>query len=164
MKHLFGTIFKIVLVCALMASFASCVNPSKIRVLSKKIVSVSPVGLKSVKGVASVQVENGSAEFTVTDCNGTIYRNGKSLGTFTVDEVTIAAKCTETYQVTGYLTLASGTSILEVVALAGSFNISEFTVDISAKLKPKGAPSKTISFENVPVTELNTFLKNTATE
>lgn len=151
---------KFALVVALMVVAASCVDINDIEITSFKINSVIPKGLKSVSGTVSVGVNNGTKGFTISDIEGTIYRNGTDIGTFTADPVTVEAKTSATYKVTGVLNLNSNISVLEILALAADFNAEEFTVSVSAKFDVKGGVSKRVELEKVPVKKVLSRVKS----
>ncbi len=158
MKAHFRYFLKITIALALLMPVIACVNYKKVKLTSVSIGSVSPSGLKSVDGTVKIGIENNSCEFTIQDIQGTVYRSGTEIGTFTADDVTVATG-SATYTVGGNLSINSNISIIEIISIAAKFKIDDFTMDLTLKVKPKGGAAVKVSRENIAVSDLINTLK-----
>lgn len=145
---------RIAILAAVLASTAGCVNFSKLKVSSFHIDSVTPSGLRSVAGTASVTVDNPSREFAIYDVAGTVDYDGRILGSFTIDPVTVRARTEATYTLDGDMTLDRSVSIMGILSFADGMDFDRMTVDVSLMVKAKGGAPKKIRMDDVPVKQI----------
>lgn len=149
-----------VIALAIFMTMASgCVDVRKLDVTSVKVNSVSPEGFRAVKGSATVGISNKSGGFQVYDIEGTVRRGTQDLGRFAVEPVTVLARTEGQYPVKGRLSLSDNVSALELLSLIPKFNASEYKVDLSFKVKPKGGAAKKMKFEDIPAEQLIRMLR-----
>ncbi len=152
-------IFNLVLLAVSLAVLSSCISLDDINITSAKISSITPTGLKSVKGTATVGVNNETSEFTLSEISGTVYKDGTTIGTFTADDVTVLGKTNADYTVSGRFALSNSISILEVISIATNLKLDDLSADLTFKIKPKGSVGKTVELEQVPVKQLISAVK-----
>lgn len=131
-------------------SLSGCVDYKNLKITSFKIDNITPEGLRSVSGTASVGVDNPSAGFSIYNVAGTVKRGGKDFGTFTAEPVKVEPKSSMVYNVSGTMSLASQVSILEVLSTVTSLKVDDFTVDVSCTVKPRGGAAKKIELRGIP--------------
>ena len=79
---------------AAVVSLAGCVNFNRLELTAFHVDSVTPAGFRSVTGVATATVDNRSVGFTVYDIGGTVRHEGRELGNFSVEPVTVRVTVT----------------------------------------------------------------------
>ena len=147
-KTLFAALTAILCLC-----LAGCRDISGIKVTSCKMTSISPSGLRSLDGVVTVGIHNPTTGFQVTQTSGKVYHKGNELVDFTVDDFEVNAKSDKEYDISGHASLASGASLLTVLALARDLKTEEYTVDIATVVKAKGL-NKTIKRSGIPLNRI----------
>lgn len=147
-----GRIFAVaLLLAAALFSISGCVNFSKVKVGDVVITRVNPKGMRSMELTLEAKVDNGSSEFSLSEIEGTVYYDGNSVCTFTMDDVTVLRRTVDTYSVNGKVTLEQGISMFSLVPLLKSFDPSVCKADIDLKVKPKGTSGRKISLKDVPL-------------
>lgn len=139
------------LLAAALLSISGCVDFSKVKVGDVVITRVNPKGMRSMDLTLEAKVDNGSSEFSLSEIEGTVYYDGNSVCTFTVDDVTVLRKTSDTYSVNGNVTLGQGMSMLSLVPLLRSFDASACKADISLKVKPKGTSGRKLELKDIPL-------------
>lgn len=134
-----------------------CSKIKQIDITSYRLEKISPLGLNSIDAILSVGIHNPANEFTVTDGTIVIYRLGNPLGTVTIRPVVVEGRVDGQYPVSGNLTLAPGVGILNVLSLSRNFDEEEYSLDLFARVKLKGAPKVKIDKKNIPLTRFNKF-------
>lgn len=133
----------------------SCANRlERIELVSCELGSISMTSLHSAKGTLNLEIRNPAMKFTVSDIEGTLYFEGREMAQYSADPVTIRAHRTETYPVECEITLSSSFSLGMLMSMAGSFDPSKITADISARAGMKAGPSKKIERKGVPLKKL----------
>ena len=126
-----------ILALPLLASCGSSVY-KKIDICSYDVRYVVPTSARSADMLLNVEIENRTVGFTVTDLKGTIRKDGKDLVTFKADDLVIHGKTTETYRLPVQAELCEDVSLLQVLVLAGTGNLSGLTADIEARASKAG--------------------------
>lgn len=150
----------IIVLAAVALCLGGCAKPSDIKITSADIVSLSPSGLKSVRGSFSIGIHNPTFKFRVCDVKGRVYHKGKPLADVSADDFEVNGKSDEKYGIEGRAVLCQGVSLLSVLSLARDLNPDDYTLDISAEIKAKGL-RKHIERNNVP---LSALLNETGTQ
>lgn len=136
-----------------MIVMAGCGKIEEISITSFDIVSFTPAGLRGVNGVVAIGVHNPTFGFKVMDIAGTIYHNGKEMADFTADDFEVNRKSDDTYKIPGSVTLSTGVSLFTVLGLVNDLDPSDYSMDITARVKAKGV-SKDISRTGVPLSSM----------
>ena len=139
-----------------------CLNLKEFKILSFKAEQIVPQGFKSLKGVATVEYSNPSSAFDVYDIEGAVRCKGTLFGTFTVDPVSVQGRGNSSCTVSGVFSITSPvSSVLQVLSmLTGGFDVNDYTIDIRAKVKPKGGTARTVGLENVPAGKVAAVIKS----
>lgn len=127
----------------------------KLAIKSYSIDSAWPSSLRSVKGKATITVDNTGDWRSVSAINATVYRNSSTFANGTCSNVTFV-KGTGSYTLTGLVTLAEGVTIWQAIGAALSFRPSEYTVDVYATMLHGDGSTEQIEKKAIPVTK---FLK-----
>lgn len=144
---------------AALALLSGCINQKNITVTSFNIDSIKPTGLRSVNGSAKVGVKNAGQEFTVYDITGTVKRKGADFGSFAIDPVTVAGKSEQTYKVSGSASLVSALSVASAISAVLTWDVEDYTIDISCKIKPRGGAARPIVLKDIPASKIAGRLK-----
>ena len=147
-----GRIIAIISAIFLLFAISGC-NYKKlkeIRATSWSLESVSLRGLRSLQANLALELENPSMKVTLKDIKGVIYYEGEPFINYTMDPLTLAAKCTQIYHCTCILELDQSKSLMDVLTTLPNLSTEKMTTDISARAKVKGI-SKSFAFKNVPV-------------
>ncbi|MDE5890807.1 MAG: hypothetical protein K2H10_07320, partial [Bacteroidales bacterium] len=131
-------------------SLSGCVDYKNLKITSFSIDQLTPSGLRSLSGTASVGVDNPSAEFSIYNIEGTIRRGGVEFGTFSANPVTVAGKSSSVCKVSGTMSLSPSVPIFEVLSIAASMSVDDFTVSVSCTVKPRGGAAKKVNLSDVP--------------
>ena len=142
---------KIILVLLIIFSTGCNFNKfKKIRATGWSLESVSLRGLRSLQADLALELENPASKVTLTDIAGILYLSGEPYIHYTVEPISLSAKCTKTYSCSCTLDLDPSKNILDVLASLPELKTENLTTDISAKANVKGF-KKSFSFKNVPV-------------
>lgn len=116
------------------------------------ISSVSPQGLRSVKGFAWVDVTNAAKGLKVSNVKGVVYKNGKPFVNGTANNFSVPSgkkRCS----INGSASLCEGVSLWSVLSLL-SFDAKDFSVDVSMTVTTADGKSKSITKKKVPLSKL----------
>jgi len=103
---------------------------SGLSVRSHKINSAYPTSLRSVRGKATVTVQNSGSARSFKDITAVIYRRGEPFFNGTCSDIN-AGKGTASYTLIGNVSLVEGKSVWDAIGAALSFRASEYTADVS---------------------------------
>lgn len=162
MKNIFKKRFFVIAAVSMLLMMTGCLNLKEFKILSFKAEQIVPQGFKSIRGVATVEYSNPSVDFDVFDIEGAVYCQGSLFGRFTVDPVSIKGRGTSSCTVSGVFTITSPlSSVIQVLSmLTGGFNVNDYTIDINAKVKPKGGVVKAVGLKDVPVSKVTGVIKS----
>ena len=133
---------------------SGCGKIEDIRITSARLVQITPSGLRGVKAIVEVGVDNPSMTFTVSDISGTVYYKGARYVDFEAAEpIVVKKKTSELHTVEVDGRVSDGVSLLSVLSLARNFDMNQVSVDIEASVKAKGIKKK-ISLKQVPLNKL----------
>ncbi|MGM9747444.1 MAG: hypothetical protein ACI3ZN_01470 [Candidatus Cryptobacteroides sp.] len=145
-----GRIFAVaLLLAAALLSISGCVDFSRVKVGDVVVTRINPKGMRSIDLTLEAKVDNGSREFSLSEIEGIVYYDGAPVCSFTMDDVTVLRKTSDTYSVNGNVTLGQGMSMLSLLPLLRSFDSSACKADISLKVKPKGTAGRKITLKDV---------------
>ena len=114
--------------------------------------SAWPASFRSVRGKATIKVNNSGESRDVSGITAKVYRNGALFAEGECSDVSFA-KGQASYQLTGTVTLADGVSVWQAIGAALSFRPSEYTVDVYALMVHEDGSREQISRIGVPVTK-----------
>ena len=159
MKIKANIIFPLMLLATMVLS-GGCSRLSQVRPTSFALDSMSPRGLRSLSLDASVGVHNPASQIVLSEIFAEVTVSGKVIGNVAVDPVILAARTDSTYKIKADVTLAEGTSLMTLLAVAGKkSSLDDATADISAKVKVRGAAARKIRLKDIPLNELLQILK-----
>ena len=152
--------YRLISIAFMVLLLGSCAKVKQVGVTSLELDSVTPRGLRALTLTMYVGVHNPVNEITLSEISGEAVVSGKVIGNVAMAPVVLTARKDSSYTVKADLTLAEGVSVFEVLALAKDRSaIENGTVNVYAKAKLKGGPSKKIKMEDVPLKKLLEFLK-----
>lgn len=128
----------------------SCVNVNRIDVNSIRIGNIVPHGFRSLDGTFYAEISNSACEFSVYDVNGCIRRGDSELGRFTLDPVTISGRSSGEVEIGWHISAGSSFSVMDLMTMMGSFNLSDFRMDIYFTVRPRGGIAKKMKFKDIP--------------
>lgn len=146
--------------CALACSDMKGIRDIKLS--SYEITGCHLDGLRSVVIDVNLGIDNPAGEFTLEDISGNIYHKDKLFAVFSSADLSVGKKCNNVYPVSLKATLDSGVSLMDVLSLAGSFDLAGMSMDLSdffvdaratAKLR-KGRIIRQVALEKTAVTSL----------
>ncbi|MBQ3882965.1 MAG: hypothetical protein II730_10795 [Bacteroidales bacterium] len=143
-----------ILLCVILAAFAATGSEHPFAGLSIKgysVDSVFPSGFRSVRGKATIKVDNTSEYRKVSDIKATVYRDGRPFARGTCIDVAFL-KGLNTYKLSGTVSLAEGVSVWTAIRAALSFRPSEYTVDVTLEMLHEDGTKETVKREDIPVT------------
>ncbi len=132
----------------------SCSSVKDIRISSCSIKSVSLNGLKSVKAMLSLGIDNPIMAFTISDLQGVINNNGTELATFSAGKLPVQRKSSKVYPLSCDGTIGEQIGLIDLMRLAGSRDFSGMTVDLSLRIKLRCGLGKTLKFKNLKVSDM----------
>lgn len=131
-----------------------CVSPDKLSVESCRIVSVSPVGLRTIDATLKVGIGNKGMAFKAEELKAKVYYDGLHMADVSCEPLSIKARRSDTYDIHLSITLAKGVSLLTAMALIRDYDIGKVTVDADARLR-KGIFSKKVQTQGFPATKFH---------
>lgn len=141
----------IVLVAACMLLLQGCASKMKdIALQDYKIEHISPEGMRGVNVTLALTVYNPSAQVTLSEISGTVFRKGTEFATFTAGDITLHRKCTETYPLEASLRLGKDISLFDLMGLATDHDPEDFTVSLHAHASLRSGLGKDLDFKEVP--------------
>ena len=143
-------------VCTILCS-TGCTNLKdirNIRIESFSIKSLSIKGLDSADAVFEVCVDNPAKDIAISYLDGVLYRSGKALGTFTIAPFDIEGRSSDRTDVGCSIRLAPGISPLTLMSMARDFDISDCTMDVTARARVGKSPQKKLTLKDIPVKRL----------
>lgn len=154
-KHI---IYKIVLLTTLAMTLSGCAGVKKLKemkVVSYKIESIKPHGLRNYTAIISAKIDNPGTKLDVYDVWAEINKDGQMICKITSEGFGLAPNCVDTYKIPVNLEVSNNVTILGLGILLGKGMVG---CDISyfAKLKAKGFAPVKMKGQNIPISELKT--------
>ena len=138
-----------------LASLASCASYKDIKITSCELESISPRSFTSVDLVLDLGVHNPTVGFTVSDISGVIlHAQQDTAATLTGGPVEIARKSDAVYKLPCTARLGSGASLMQILSLVASRDLSDYTVDLTMRITLKGGAGRTLQFKDLKLDEL----------
>lgn len=125
-----------------------------IEVTSCGLESYSLQGLRSVKAVLSLGIDNPSLGFTITDLEGILKYNGGDFARYTADSVSVEGQCSKVYDLPCTATLSDGVGLMQIMQIAGNRSLEGFTTDVQAKVRLNNGVGKKLKFKNIDIAKL----------
>ncbi len=133
------------------ASYKSSEHPfDGLSVKGYSIDSAWPASFRSVRGKATIKVDNSGESRQVIGITAKVYRNGALFAEGECSDVAFA-KGLSSYQLSGTVTLADGVFVWQAIGAALSFRPSEYSVDVYAVMVHEDGGRESISRIGVPV-------------
>ncbi len=148
--------FAVAVVAAILC-LSSCSGIKKLEdleITSAKISGLTPKGLKAVDLEFRVGVDNPGTQLTLSEISFDIKHFGKVLGKVAVDPFTLKARTEDTYEIEAEAKLGEGVTVMDLGRLLDKNAADQMTVDLKAKVKVKGGPSKNVKFNDLPLKKL----------
>lgn len=131
-----------------------CSKISQIEMKSCSIDSISLEGLRGINATLLLEIDNPALQFTLSDIEGVVYRNGEEYVYYQADPIAVSARTSAVYNLPCSATLAPSVSLMQVLSLVRNFNIEEYTTDIHAKVRLKSGVAKGFTFRDIPIKDL----------
>ncbi len=144
-------------VAAAVICLSSCSGIKRLedlKITSAKISGLTPRGLKAVDLDFKVGVDNPGAQLTLSEISIDIKHFGKVLGNVAVDPFTIKARTEDTYGISSEAKLGEGVTVMDLGKLLDRKAADQMTVDLKAKVKIKGAGSRNVVLNDLPLKKL----------
>lgn len=119
-----------------------------------KIELISPQGMRGVDVTVALTVYNPSAQVTLSEISGTVFRKGTEFATFTAGDITLHRKCTATYPLEASIRLGKDISLFDLMGLATDHDPEDFTVSLHAHARLKSGLGKDLDFNDMPIDKL----------
>lgn len=148
MRHLLK-ILAVVLVAALASS---CSDLGKMELRQYRIKEASAESFHAVHGVVELHIANYGREVTLTKITGELFHHDSPIGTLRVDDITIPGNSSNWVDANLHILIEDNVSLLSVLALAQSFNMDEYYVNISSTVKV-GIAKVPLSKKNIPLSD-----------
>ena len=145
---------------AAVVSLAGCVNFNRLELTAFHVDSVTPAGFRSVTGVATATVDNRSVGFTVYDIGGTVRHEGRELGNFSVEPVTVRARSEGDYTLNAEMSLSQGVSLVGLLGMLQNFDMDDLTVDVFLTVKAKGRAPQKFRMKDIPVRRVMDIMRS----
>lgn len=129
---------------------------SGLSIIGYTIDSAWPSSLRSVKGRATIKVQNTGDRRTVTSITATVYRNGSRFAEGQCSDVTFE-EGVRSYSLDGSGQLSDGVSLWQAIGAVISFRPSEYTVDVYAVMTFGDGSVQRIVKTGIPATR---FIRN----
>lgn len=157
MKNPFGHIAAFAAMLAVL-TLAGCGKLKReieeVKVTDVSLRSFTPEGTRAASAVLDVTVDNPAIQFTISDLQGTVFREGDEFAFYTADPVTVKGRKSATYAVVCHARLSDAASLLDVMGLAASKNFDGLTTSVSAKVSTRAGFSKSVSKEGLSISSL----------
>ncbi|MBR1871634.1 MAG: hypothetical protein IJ795_00305 [Bacteroidales bacterium] len=147
-------ILAIVLAALLMNACTSVQKLKNIKVTSATVESLTPTGLRSLKGTFLLGIDNPAMQFTAEDIYGTIYWKGEEFGDFTVDPITIQGRKSAVYELSAAASVRPEVSLLQLASLLKNYDLADFTADVNVTVKLKSGVGKAIALKGLNLKDL----------
>jgi hypothetical protein len=158
MKRLFGILRRSVgamaLALLLVVFSSSCSRIKDIRLASCSVESVSPIGLHGLSAELAVQIENPAMQFSLSDIQGTLFHKGNPIIVYDAEPIEVAGHSVAVYPLPCTATLSPGVRLMDIISLMRGYDVNDFTMDVSAKVRLRSGLSKTLRFKDIPVKDL----------
>ncbi len=129
---------------------------SGLSITGYSIDSAWPSSLRSVKGKATIKVQNAGERRTVTSITASVYRNGSLFAEGKCSDVTFE-RGVRSYTLDGTGQLSDGVSLWQAIGAVFSFRPSEYTVDVYATMTFEDGSVQRIVKTGIPATR---FIRN----
>lgn len=137
-----------------MTALSGCSGAKGFKVTSCSIASISPSGLKGVKAMLDIGVQNPLMAVKVAGITGAINKGGIEFATFQGGEVEIPKRSIGIYPLPCSGAISKGIGLTDLLKLALNQDFDDMTVDMNVKVRLKCGIRKTIRFKNIKVTDL----------
>ena len=125
-----------------------------IEIDSVRVEELKPRGLRGATVTLLVEVDNPGAQLSLSEISALIEHSGKVLGNVAVDPFTLQGKTVDTYRLDVELTLAEGTSILDLGKFLDKKKLDNMTVDVSADVRIRKGKTRTMKINDLPLKKL----------
>ena len=132
---------------------SSCTKIGDISLIQYKVLKALPDSFHHINITISAELCNNGPRLAMDSVNGELFRNGVSLGSFALEPFEIPGKATEWSTSSGVVMINENVSLLDIIGLAQSFNMEEYSIDLKADVR-LGVLKKTIHKNNIPLKDL----------
>lgn len=147
-------LLSILLLFAAIVAASSCSAGQGFKVTSCSVQSITPSGLRAIKAVLNVGVDNPGPQLTITKVEGTVYDAGREFATFQAGKVTVARRSSAVYPLPCSGSLSKGIGLGDMLKLAASKDFAQKTVDLTMKVKLRCGLGKTLKFKDIKILDL----------
>ena len=145
------------LLVAVCLAFSGCASLKKVKdisITSVGVESYSFSGLRSVKAVLAVGIDNPTFAFKVTELNGILKYKGEDIAFYSADTLSVDKKCVKVYDLPCSATLSEGVNLMKAMQIARNGTLDGFTTDVEAKVKLKSGAGTTLRFKDLDLKKM----------
>ena len=149
-------------VLLIMLVLGGCTDIKKLKDLEIDSVAVEnlrPRGLRGATLTLLVDIENPGAQVSLSEISAVIEHSGKVLGNVAFDPFVLQGKTADTYRLNAELTLAEGSSILDLGKLLDKKQLDKISVDASADVRIRKGKIRTMKVNDIPLKKLLDVVK-----
>ena len=145
----------IVIVAALVAVSCGVSKVKDIAVISFGVDYIVPTSTRSADAKLKLGIDNPAMAFAVQEITGAIKYNDKVIATFVTGGMELEGKAQQIYDLPCTVTLADGTSLLDVLVIASKQSLEGLKADfdVQAALKKNGVLRAPYSFRDVDISQ-----------
>ena len=138
----------------LLLSASSCSGIKDIKVTSCSIMSLSPKGLRSLDAMIALGIENPIMAFRISGLDGTILNAGSDFAYFSAGDLPVERRSSKVYPLACSGTISKDVKLTDLLKLAAFQDFSEFTINLSVRIKLKCGLGAKLHFNDLKVEEL----------
>lgn len=162
MKNAFTGKIALFLTAWLLLCCTGCANLKDMRDISIRAFRVESLSVESLRKLdagLTLTVDNPAKGIEITAMEGTVYRKGSRLGTFTADSLTVPGKAVSELHVALRMELDPAVSPLSLMSMASDADAGDFTADITLKARLGKGPGKKFTLRDIPLKGIISNLK-----
>ncbi len=144
------------LLMAVLVLAPSCavMKMKEIRVSSCSIVSISPRSFRSADALLRIGIDNPSLPFSLDEVEGIIRKDETVLATFGGGPIEVEGRCDDIYDLPCKVSIADGVTILDLLAVLGEKDFTNYYVDISGYVGINNGRGHKLKMGNIPLQSL----------
>lgn len=153
MRNLLKSFVLLLLAVVMTSGCAGVRNVKNLEVLDCKVESVMPMGLSSASVNFLLKVDNPGNTLALSQMEAVVYKKGEPFCTLTPSDIALTGRTQNQFPLKVVAKLSPEVSLLRLLGIVNS-SLEEYTVDVKAKVKVKGAPAFKLDEKGLPVKDL----------
>ena len=146
-------ILAIVLAALLCFSCHTVRQTGDISIISYRVTKAMPMDYRTIDMAVDLELKNNGLKVSLDAITGEFMRNGVELGKFKINPVEIPGSSITQVNVSGTIYIDRNINLMSIMAMAQSFNPSEFTISFRTTAKV-GPVSKFIEKDGIALSEI----------